>query len=129
MLVTLVAPNAGSLRGMGIPAGVTVIAGGGFHGKSTLLRALERGVYNHIPGDGREQVVTVEDAVKIRAEDGRSVTGVDISTSIDPYRARRRKIKLRGMARMQFGGEELALGTLEQLVHARQLRAGGEMLV
>jgi len=281
MLVTLDAPHAGSLRGMGIPAGVTVIAGGGFHGKSTLLRALERGVYNHIPGDGREQVVTVEDAVKIRAEDGRSVTGVDISpfidrlpfgkdthsfstpnasgstsqaanimealeigtevllidedtsatnfmvrdetmrrlvprdrepitpfidqvrylaeqhvstivvmggsgeylrvadvvivmdtyrpyemtnrsrdivrsagireseagendffrpvhrpegrsvvpTSIDPYRGRRRKIKLRGMERMQFGGEELELGSLEQLVDASQLRAVGEMLV
>src|SRR5680860_1578426 len=83
MLVTLDAPHAGSLRGMGIPAGVTVIAGGGFHGKSTRLRALERGVYNHIPGDGREQVVTVEDAVKIRAEDCRSVTGVDISPFID----------------------------------------------
>src|SRR5680860_1442965 len=248
MLVTLDAPHAGSLRGMGIPAGVTVIAGGGFHGKSTLLRALERGVYNHIPGDGREQVVTVEDAVKIRAEDGRSVTGVDISpfidrlpfgkdthsfstpnasgstsqaanimealeigtevllidedtsatnfmvrdetmrrlvhrdrehithiidtyrpyemtnrsrdivrsagireseagendffrpvhrpegrsvvpTSIDPYRGRRRKVKLRGMERMQFGGEELELGSLEQLVDASQLRAVGEMLV
>src|SRR5660397_242729 len=129
MLVTLDAPHAGSLRGMGIPAGVTVIAGGGFHGKSTLLRALERGVYNHIPGDGREQVVTVEDAVKIRAEDGRSVTGVDISPSIDPYRGRRRKIKLRGMERMQFGGEELELGSLEQLVDASQLRAVGEMLV
>lgn len=80
-------PNGGWITGMGIPEGVTLIVGGGYHGKSTLLRALERGVYNHYPGDGREFVVTVPDAVKIRAEDGRSVTGVDISPFIDdlPY--------------------------------------------
>jgi len=67
---------------MGIPAGVTLIVGGGYHGKSTLLTALERGVYNHIPGDGRELVVTDDGAVKIRAEDGRAVAGVDISPFI-----------------------------------------------
>jgi predicted ABC-class ATPase len=75
-------PHRGRVRGMGIPRGVTLIVGGGYHGKSTLLRAIERGVYNHIPGDGRELVVTVADAVKIRAEDGRSVAGVDISPFI-----------------------------------------------
>jgi predicted ABC-class ATPase len=75
-------PNHGRVRGMGIPAGVTLIVGGGYHGKSTLLRALERGVYNHIPGDGREWVVTVAEAVKIRAEDGRRVEKVDISPFI-----------------------------------------------
>ncbi|MEE8423624.1 MAG: ABC-ATPase domain-containing protein [Thermodesulfobacteriota bacterium] len=75
-------PNKGTIRGMGIPKGVTLIVGGGFHGKSTLLRAIERGVYNHIPGDGREFVVTDPTAVKIRAEDGRSVVGVDISPFI-----------------------------------------------
>ena len=75
-------PNAGPVAGMGIPAGVTLIVGGGYHGKSTLLNALERGVYNHIPGDGREQVVTDEGALKIRAEDRRAVTGVDISPFI-----------------------------------------------
>jgi predicted ABC-class ATPase len=80
--VTLHAPNAGDVSGMGIPAGVTLIVGGGFHGKSTLLRALERGVYDHIPGDGRERVVTDADAVKVRAEDGRSVAGTDISNFI-----------------------------------------------
>lgn len=81
-------PNSGHVAGMGIPQGVTLIVGGGYHGKSTLLRALERGVYNHFPGDGREFVVTVPDAVKIRAEDGRSVVGVNISPFIDnlPYR-------------------------------------------
>ncbi len=76
-------PNAGPVSGMGIPHGVTLIVGGGFHGKSTLLAALERGVYNHIPGDGRELVVCDPTAVKIRAEDGRRVESVDISPFID----------------------------------------------
>jgi len=80
--VTLETPNAGPITGMGLPAGVTLIAGGGFHGKSTLLRAIERGVYDHIPGDGRERVVAVPGAVKVRAEDGRAVAGVDISNFI-----------------------------------------------
>ena len=75
-------PNRGEVSGMGIPEGVTLVAGGGFHGKSTLLEALSWGVYDHAPGDGRELVVTRPDAVKIRAEDGRGVAGVDISTTI-----------------------------------------------
>ena len=70
------------ISGMGIPQGVTLIVGGGYHGKSTLLQALERGVYPHIPGDGREYVVTCRDAVKIRAEDGRRIEQVDISPFI-----------------------------------------------
>ena len=75
-------PNRGEVSGMGIPDGVTLVAGGGFHGKSTLLSALSWGVYDHVPGDGRELVVARKDAVKIRAEDGRSVAGVDISAMI-----------------------------------------------
>ncbi len=75
-------PNAGVVTGMGVPEGVTLVAGGGFHGKSTLLSALSWGVYDHVPGDGRELVVARDDAVKIRAEDGRSVSGVDISAMI-----------------------------------------------
>jgi len=75
-------PHAGLVSGMGIPSGVTLIVGGGFHGKSTLLRAIERGVYDHVPGDGRERVVTDPSAVKIRAEDGRAVAGVDISAFV-----------------------------------------------
>lgn len=71
-----------SLCGMGIPRGVTLIVGGGYHGKSTLLKAIERSVYPHVPGDGREYVVTNPDAVKIRAEDGRRVEQVDISPFI-----------------------------------------------
>ena len=76
-------PNAGKIRGMGIPQGVTLIVGGGFHGKSTLLHALERGIYNHVPGDGREKVATDSTAVKIRAEDGRSISNVNISPFIN----------------------------------------------
>ncbi|HEV2743623.1 MAG TPA: ABC-ATPase domain-containing protein [Rubrobacter sp.] len=75
-------PNRGRVTGMGIPGGVTLVAGGGFHGKSTLLSALSWGVYDHVPGDGRELVVAMGDAVKVRAEDGRSVAGVDISAMI-----------------------------------------------
>ena len=75
-------PNRGVVTGMGIPGGVTLIVGGGFHGKSTLLSALSWGVYDHAPGDGRELVVARADAVKVRAEDGRSVAGVDISAMI-----------------------------------------------
>lgn len=81
--LTLDLPNHGSVTGMGLPQGVTLVVGGGFHGKSTLLNALERGIYNHRPDDGREFVVTDRHAVKIRAEDGRSIAGVDISPFID----------------------------------------------
>jgi predicted ABC-class ATPase len=71
-----------SIGGMGVRKGVTLIVGGGYHGKSTLLRALERGVYSHVPEDGRECVVSDRDLVKIRAEDGRRVEQVDISAFI-----------------------------------------------
>ena len=82
LAVTLTLPHAGAVRGMGIRKGVTLIVGGGYHGKSTLLGALEKGVYNHIAGDGREYVITDESAVKVRAEDGRSISNVDISMFI-----------------------------------------------
>lgn len=72
-------PHRGTVTGMGVPEGITLIVGGGFHGKSTLLHALERGVYDHVPEDGRELVVTRDDAVKIRAEEGRRVERVDVS--------------------------------------------------
>lgn len=82
MAVTLTLPNHGKIRGMGIPKGITLIVGGGYHGKSTLLDALELGVYNHIAGDGREFVMCEDTAVKSRAEDGRAVHEVDISCFI-----------------------------------------------
>ena len=75
---TVQLPHAGAVRGTAIPAGVTVIAGGGYHGKSTLLNAIARGIYPHIPGDGRELVATVPEAMAVRAADGRAVTGVDL---------------------------------------------------
>ncbi len=83
LCVEIELPNRGRIKGLGLPKGVTLIVGGGFHGKSTLLRALEQGVYNHCPGDGREFVVSLYETVKIRAEDGRSVVCVDISPFID----------------------------------------------
>lgn len=81
--VTLDLPHRGKLTGMGIRQGVTLIVGGGYHGKSTLLKALELGVYNHIAGDGREYVITDESAVKLRSEDGRSICRTDISMFIN----------------------------------------------
>ena len=119
--VTLSAPNAGPVTGLGIPAGITLIVGGGFHGKSTLLRALESGVYDHVPGDGREGVVTDPSAVKIRAEDGRSVAGVDISPFIDnlPF----------GRSTTDFS-TELASGSTSQAASLQEaLEAGTALLL
>ncbi len=120
--VTLRAPHAGPVTGTGIPRGVTVVVGGGFHGKSTLLRALEVGVYDHRPGDGREQVVADRAIVKIRAEDGRAVQAVDLSPFIDhlPY----------GLATRAFT-TELASGSTSQaasLQEALELGAGALLL-
>lgn len=119
--VELKAPNAGPVRGMGIPKGVTLIVGGGFHGKSTLLRAIERGVYNHIPGDGRELVVTVADAVKIRAEDGRRVEKVDISPFINnlPY----------GLDTSAFSTEEASGSTSQAANIMEALEIGTSLLL
>ncbi len=80
---TFVLPHKGEITGMAIPQGITLIVGGGYHGKSTLLEALQTGVYNHIAGDGREYVITDDTAVKLRAEDGRSIRNVDISLFIN----------------------------------------------
>ncbi len=76
-------PHSQPIRGMAVPRGVSLVVGGGYHGKSTLLRAIERGVYNHIAGDGREYVITDRTAYKIRAEDGRRVEKVNISPFIE----------------------------------------------
>lgn len=83
MRVTLELPHRGRVRGMGIRRGITLIVGGGYHGKSTLLKALQEGVYDHIAGDGRELVATDETAMKLRAEDSRVVHAVDISSFIN----------------------------------------------
>ncbi|ORT52498.1 isopentenyl-diphosphate delta-isomerase (plasmid) [Vibrio sp. qd031] len=76
-------PSGESITGMGIPTGVTLIVGGGFHGKSTLLNAVEQSVYNHVPGDGRERIVTVDTATKIKAEDGRCIHSLNLSNFIN----------------------------------------------
>ncbi len=83
MRISMELPYRGTLTGLGIPKGITLIVGGGYHGKSTLLKALESGIYPHIRGDGREYVITDADAVKIRAEDGRSIKHTDISMFIN----------------------------------------------
>lgn len=83
METVLELPYKGEIKGMGIPEGITLIAGGGYHGKSTLLKALEQGIYQHVPGDGREYVITSDTAFKIRAEDGRAVSHVNISPFIN----------------------------------------------
>jgi len=114
-------PNRGRIAGMGIPEGVTLVVGGGFHGKSTLLRALERGVWNHPPGDGREFVVTLAGAVKIRAEDGRSVAGVDISPFIRD---------LPGGRKTSFFSTENASGSTSQAANiVEALEAGAKALL
>ena len=82
MEISIDLPFGNSIRAMGIPEGVTLIIGGGYHGKSTLLQALEQGVYNHVKGDGREYVITRADALKLRAEDGRAVSHLDLSLFI-----------------------------------------------
>ncbi len=81
--VTLKLPHRGEVSGMGIRKGITLLVGGGYHGKSTVLQAIQDGVYNHIAGDGRELVITDAGAVKLRAEDGRSIVNVDISPFIN----------------------------------------------
>ncbi len=114
-------PNRGRVAGMGIPAGVTLIVGGGYHGKSTLLAAVQRGVYNHIPGDGRELVATRGDAVKIRAEDGRRVEKVDIEPFISnlPF----------GVDTHSFSTENASGSTSQAANIVESLEAGSRLLL
>ncbi|MGM0450243.1 MAG: ABC-ATPase domain-containing protein [Pseudomonadota bacterium] len=119
--ITLETPNQGPITGMGVPEGITLIVGGGFHGKSTLLAALSLGVYDHIPGDGRERVVARSTAVKIRAEDGRAVHGVDLSPYINrlPF----------GKTTEQFS-TDLASGSTSQAAALQEaLEAGADTLL
>ena len=114
-------PNRGSIEGMGIPAGITLIVGGGYHGKSTLLRAIELGVYNHIPGDGREFALTNPAAVKIRAEDGRSIAGVDISPFINQLP--------QGRSTADFSTANASGSTSQAANIIEALEAGAELLL
>jgi len=76
-------PDGKGVKGMGIPEGITLITGGGYHGKSTLLNAIASGVYNHIPGDGRELVISNNKSLKLRSYSGRFVEKVNISPFIN----------------------------------------------
>lgn len=111
----------GNITGMGIPAGVTLIVGGGYHGKTTLLKAMERGVYNHIIGDGREWVITVPQAVKIRAEDGRFVQQVNIRPFID-------NLPL-GQDTIAFSSDNASGSTSQAANIVEALEAGAEVLL
>ena len=119
--VELHCPNRGAVRGLGIPEGVTLIVGGGFHGKSTLLRAIEQGVYNHIPGDGREYVVSRPNALKVRAEEGRSVCQVDISPFIGPLP--------QGKDTRSFSTENASGSTSQAAGIVEGIEAGAEVLL
>ncbi|NOZ53437.1 MAG: ABC-ATPase domain-containing protein [Gammaproteobacteria bacterium] len=118
---TIQLPHAGTITGMGIPEGITLIVGGGFHGKSTLLHALEHGPYNHIPGDGREQVASRDSAVKVRAEDGRAISNVNISPFIDrlPF----------GRNTQQFSTENASGSTSQAANIIEALECGAELLL
>jgi predicted ABC-class ATPase len=119
--ITTELPNRGKVSGMGIPRGVTLIVGGGYHGKSTLLKALEMGIYNHIPGDGRELVVTNPFAVKIRAEDGRRIQKVDISPFINnlPF----------GLKTDDFSTEDASGSTSQAANTIEALEVGAQILL
>ena len=121
LAVTLELPHRGAVRGMGIRRGITLIAGGGYHGKSTLLKALERGVYDHIAGDGREYVITDTSAVKIRAEDGRKVTDTDISLFINHLPS--------GRDTTRFSTLDASGSTSQAANIAEALEAGGRVLL
>ncbi|OGE24404.1 MAG: ATPase [Candidatus Dadabacteria bacterium RIFCSPHIGHO2_12_FULL_53_21] len=114
-------PNRGQITGMGIPKGVTLIVGGGYHGKSTLLEAVSEGIYNHVPGDGREFVVTNPNAVRIRAEDGRRIEKVDISPFISnlPY----------GKDTKSFSTEDASGSTSQAANILESLEAGAHVLL
>lgn len=114
-------PHRGRVTGMGVGEGVTLIVGGGFHGKSTLLQALERGVYDHVPGDGRELVVTRADAVKIRAEEGRRVARVDVSSFVSDLPT--------GADTADFSTDNASGSTSQAAATAEALEAGARVLL
>ncbi|KAA0162886.1 hypothetical protein FNF31_01136 [Cafeteria roenbergensis] len=114
-------PHAGAVTGMAVPRGVTLICGGGFHGKSTLLQALQVGVYNHVPGDGRELVASSSNAVKIRAEDGRSVSSVDIGAFIQNLPG--------GRSTADFSTADASGSTSQAANIVESLEAGADLLL
>ena len=121
MEIEMELPHIGKIKGMGIPEGITLIVGGGYHGKSTLLKALEQGIYNHIAGDGREYVITLDSAVKIRAEDGRSVSHVNISPFINDLPNKKNTV--------DFSTEDASGSTSQAANVVEALQAGAEILL
>lgn len=121
MEVEMVLPYKGKIKGMGIPEGITLIVGGGYHGKSTLLKALEQGIYQHIAGDGREYVVTSDTAVKIRAEDGRVVSHVNISPFINDLPNKKDTV--------DFSTEDASGSTSQAANVVEALQAGADTLL
>ena len=119
--IELTTPHSGQVQGLGIKAGVTLIVGGGYHGKSTLLRAIEQGIYNHIPEDGRQQVVAQAQTVKLRAEDGRSVKTVNISPVINHLP--------RGRDSQQFSTENASGSTSQAAGLIEAVEAGAKVLL
>ena len=121
MEIELLLPNRGTIKGMAIKKGITLIVGGGYHGKSTLLKALELGVYNHIASDGREFVITDDKAMKIRAEDGRSIKHVDISMFINNLPNKK--------ATSQFSTEDASGSTSQATNVIEAMEAGSNLLL
>ena len=121
LAVELDLPHRGKITGMGIKRGITLVVGGGYHGKSTLLKALELGVYNHIAGDGREYVITDQSAVKIRAEDGRSIRCTDISPFINDLP--------NGKDTVRFSTEDASGSTSQAANVVEAMEAGGGLLL
>ena len=121
LAVELDAPHAGRVRGLGVPVGVTLIVGGGYHGKSTLLDAIARGVYDHVPGDGREHCVTRRGAVSVRAEDGRAVRGVDLRPFITHLPL--------GRDTQRFDTDDASGSTSQAAAIIEALEAGAEALL
>lgn len=115
------APHAGRLRGLGIRRGVTLVVGGGYHGKSTLLEALARSVYDHLPGDGREFCVTNEATACVRAEDGRAVHGVDLRPFIHDLPL--------GRSAADFSSEDASGSTSQAAAIVEVLEAGARVLL
>lgn len=121
MRKTFILPHRGKITGMAIPEGITLIAGGGYHGKSTLLEAIQNGIYNHIGGDGREFVLTDETAMKQRAEDGRSIRKVNIDLFIHNLPNRKDTI--------QFSTEDASGSTSQAAGLMESIEAGARLLL
>ncbi len=112
---------SGPIAGMGVPVGITLIVGGGFHGKSTLLQALQWGHLDHIPGDGRERVVADPDGVKVKAEEGRRVARVDISAFLRELPG--------GRSTAPFSTDDASGSTSQAAAIAEALESGARVLL